>query len=106
IPSGSAKWALEAPVFVPLFMQLGYHPAFSQVAYRIADSSANIVTPLDPFLVIVLSFMQKYDKKAGMGTLIALMIPYAICLLVSWIILFLIFFFLGIPYGPGITTYL
>ncbi|WP_188454269.1 AbgT family transporter [Virgibacillus oceani] len=106
ITSGSAKWALEAPVFVPMFMQLGYHPAFTQVAYRVADSSTNIVTPLMPYMVIVLSFMQKYDKKAGIGTLISLMIPYSICFLITWVILLLIFFFTGIPFGPGIDPYL
>lgn len=106
IPSGSAKWALEAPVFIPLFMQLGYHPGFAQAAYRMADSSMNIVTPLDPFLIIVLSFMQKYDKKAGIGSLISLMVPYALCFFVTWLIIFLAFFFLGIPYGPGVGPYL
>ncbi|MGA9289633.1 MAG: AbgT family transporter, partial [Anaerobacillus sp.] len=106
ITSGSAKWALEAPVFVPMFMQLGYHPAFTQVAYRVADSSTNIVTPLMPYMVITLSFMQKYDKKAGIGTFISLMLPYSICFLVTWIVLILIFVFLGIPFGPGIHPYL
>ena len=65
ITSGSAKWALEAPIFVPMFAQLGYHPAFTQLGYRVADSSFNIMTPLNPYLVVILSFMQKYDKKAG-----------------------------------------
>ena len=106
ITSGSAKWALEAPVFVPLFMQLGYHPAFTQVAYRIADSSTNIVTPLNPYFIVILSFMRDYDKKAGMGTLISLMIPYSVAFLLTWIVLLLIFFFAGIPYGPGISPFL
>ncbi|GKV69268.1 aminobenzoyl-glutamate transporter [Sporosarcina sp. NCCP-2716] len=106
ITSGSAKWALEAPIFVPLFMQLNYHPAFTQVAYRIADSSTNIVTPLLPYMVVVLTFMQKYDKKAGIGTLISLMLPFSICFLIAWIILLLVFFYAGIPFGPGITPFL
>lgn len=106
ITSGSAKWALEAPVFVPMFMQLGYHPAFTQVAYRVADSSTNIITPLMPYMVVVLTFMQRYDKKAGIGTLIALMLPYSISFLIVWIILLLIFFYAGIPFGPGITPFL
>ncbi|QTD41031.1 AbgT family transporter [Sporosarcina sp. Te-1] len=106
ITSGSAKWALEAPVFVPMFMKLGYHPAFTQVAYRVADSSTNIITPLMPYMVVVLSFMQKYDKKAGIGTLISLMIPYSISFLIAWIILILIFFYAGIPFGPGVTPFL
>ncbi|MBB5179712.1 aminobenzoyl-glutamate transport protein [Planomicrobium koreense] len=106
ISSGSAKWALEAPVFIPLFMQLGYHPAFTQMAYRIGDSSTNIVTPLNPYFIVVLSFMREYDKKAGMGTLISLMIPYTLSFLVVWIIMFLIFFYAGFQYGPGITPFL
>lgn len=106
ISSGSAKWALEAPVFVPLFMQLGYHPAFTQMAYRIGDSSTNIVTPLNPYFIVVLSFLREYDKKAGMGTLISLMIPYTLSFLVVWIIMFLIFFYTGLQFGPGITPFL
>ncbi|WP_186763877.1 AbgT family transporter [Planomicrobium sp. CPCC 101079] len=106
ITSGSAKWALEAPVFVPLFMQLGYHPAFTQVAYRVADSSTNIITPLNPYFIVVLSFMRQYDPKAGLGTLISLMIPYSVIFFITWIILILIFFYAGIPFGPGITPYL
>ncbi|HSP23474.1 MAG TPA: AbgT family transporter [Planococcus sp. (in: firmicutes)] len=106
ISSGSAKWALEAPVFVPLFMQLGYHPAFTQMAYRIGDSSTNIVTPLNPYFIVVLSFLREYDKKAGMGTLISLMIPYTLSFLIVWIIMFLIFFYAGFQYGPGITPFL
>lgn len=102
ITSGSAKWAIEAPIFVPMFMQLGYHPAFTQVAYRVADSSSNIVTPLFPYLVIILAFMQRYDKKASIGTYISLMLPYTITFLITWIILILVFYFTGIPFGPGI----
>lgn len=102
ITSGSAKWAIEAPIFVPMFMDLGYHPAFTQVAYRIADSSTNIITPLFPYMVIILAFMQRYDKKASIGTYMSLMIPYSLVFLVTWIILILVFFYLGIPFGPGI----
>ncbi|WP_080872028.1 AbgT family transporter [Oceanobacillus timonensis] len=106
ITSGSAKWAIEAPIFVPMFMQLGYHPAFTQVAYRVADSSSNIITPLFPYMVIILAFMQRYDKKASIGTYISLMLPYTITFLVTWIILILIFYFTGIPFGPGIYPHL
>lgn len=106
ITSGSAKWALEAPIFIPMFMQLGYSPAFTQAAYRIADSSTNIVTPLMPYMVIILAFMQKYDKKAGVGTFISLMIPYSAAFLFTWIILILIFYYAGIPFGPGVTPFL
>ncbi|MFD1204673.1 MULTISPECIES: AbgT family transporter [Sporosarcina] len=102
ITSGSAKWAIEAPIFVPMFMQLGYHPAFTQAAYRIADSSTNIITPLFPYMVIILAFMQRYDKKASIGTYISLMLPYTITFLATWIILIMLFYYLGIPFGPGI----
>lgn len=102
ITSGSAKWALEAPVFVPMFMQLGIHPGFTQAAYRIADSSMNIITPLNAYFVVILSFMNKYDKKAGVGTLISLMIPFAFGFLIMWILLLLFFYFTGLPLGPGV----
>lgn len=106
ITSGSAKWALEAPIFIPMFMQLGYHPAFTQVAYRIADSSINVITPLSPYMIIILSFMKRYDKNAGIGSYISLMLPYAVGFLVTWIILLLVFYFTGMPIGPGITPHL
>ncbi|MFD2760865.1 AbgT family transporter [Lentibacillus juripiscarius] len=106
ITSGSAKWAIEAPIFVPMFMQLGYDPAFTQVAYRVADSSMNIVTPLFPYMVIILAFMQRYDKKASIGTYISLMLPYSIAFLIAWIVMIIVFYYTGIPYGPGVTTYL
>lgn len=106
ITSGSAKWAIEAPIFVPMFMQLGYHPGFTQVAYRIGDSSVNIITPLFPYMVIVLAFMQRYDKNASIGTYISLMLPYSIAFLITWIIMLAIFYFTGLPYGPGVGTYL
>ena len=87
-------------------MQLGYHPAFTQVAYRVADSSINVITPLSPYMVIILAFMKRYDKNASIGTYISLMLPYAIAFLVTWIILIVIFYFAGIPLGPGITPFL
>ncbi|MCG1009664.1 AbgT family transporter [Salinicoccus sp. ID82-1] len=106
ITSGSAKWAIEAPIFVPMFMQLGYDPAFTQVAYRVADSSFNIVTPLFPYLVIILAFMKRYDKNASLGTYISLMLPYSIAFIVAWIILIMVFYYAGLPYGPGVYTFL
>ena len=101
ITSGSAKWALEAPVFIPMFMQLGYSPAFVQAAYRIADSSMNIVTPLFPMMVVIITFMKRYDKKANIGTYMSLMIPYALAFLFAWIVLLLVFYYTGMPLGPG-----
>ncbi|MCG7344957.1 AbgT family transporter [Sporosarcina sp. ACRSL] len=106
ITSGSAKWALEAPIFVPMFMQLGYHPAFTQLGYRVADSSFNIMTPLNPYFVVILSFMHQYDKKAGIGTLMSLMLPFALIYLAVWIILIVIFYTFNLPIGPGVTPFL
>ncbi|MDF2067768.1 AbgT family transporter [Bacillus sp. Cr_A10] len=106
IISGSALWSLVGPVFIPLFMVLGYHPAFIQLAYRVGESSTNMVTPLNPYFAIILSFMHVYDKKAGIGTLMSLMIPYTIGFLIIWIILLLVFALLGIPIGPGVSLYL
>lgn len=91
--SGAAQWGLEAPVFLKMFYFLDYHPAFIQAAYRVADSSTNIVTPMNPYFVIVLAFMKEYDKKAGLGTLMALMLPYSLIFLVIWTILLLGFAF-------------
>lgn len=106
ITSGSAKWAIEAPIFIPMFMQLGYHPAFTQAAYRVADSSFNVVTPLSPYMVILLPIMRRYDKNASVGTYMSLMLPYALAFLITWIILLAIFYYTGIPLGPGITPHL
>lgn len=106
ITSGSAQWALQAPVFVPMLMQLGYSPGFIQAAYRIGDSSTNIVTPLFPYMPIILAYMQRYDKKAGIGTYISLMLPYTIAFFIAFNVVLYTFFFLGIPYGPGVGVYL
>ncbi|HLQ96551.1 MAG TPA: AbgT family transporter [Pseudogracilibacillus sp.] len=104
--SGSAQWGVEAPIFLKMFYFLDFHPAFIQVAYRIADSSTNVITPMNPYFIIVLAFVKEYDKKAGLGTLIALMLPYAIIFLFLWLLLLLAFVFFGIPFGPGIGVYL
>nr|WP_263323795.1 AbgT family transporter [Neobacillus sp. Marseille-Q6967] len=106
VTSGSALWALEAPIFLPMFMILNYHPAFIQLAYRIGDSSTNMLTPLNPYLAVILSYMQEYDKEAGLGTLMALMIPYTIIFLIVWIIMMVVFGLLGVPIGPGVGMYL
>lgn len=106
LTSGSAQWALMSPVFVPLFMFLGYNPALTQLAYRIGDSSAAVLTPLNPYFVMVLNFMKRYDSRVGIGTLISLMIPYAFFVLTTWIIFFIIWVLLGLPIGPGVDIYL
>lgn len=97
----SAKWAIMAPIFVPMFMRLGLSPELTQVAYRIGDSSTNIIAPLMPFFVLTVAFFQKYDKKAGIGSVISTMLPYSICFLLGWILLFSVWYLLGLPLGPG-----
>jgi aminobenzoyl-glutamate transport protein len=95
------KWAILAPIFVPLFMQLGVAPQTVLAAYRIGDSPLNVITPLMVYLPFVVLVAQKYVKSAGLGTIIALMIPYTIIVLLAWLILFIVWFVLGIPLGPG-----
>ncbi|WP_405099987.1 AbgT family transporter [Oceanobacillus sp. FSL H7-0719] len=101
IGSASAKWAMMAPVFVPIMMQLGYSPELTQMAYRIADSSTNIISPLMTYFAIIIAFAQKYDKKMGIGTLISTMVPYSMFFLIGWTIMLIIWMLLGIPLGPG-----
>lgn len=97
----SAKWAMMAPIFVPMFMQLGISPEMTQLAYRIGDSSTNIIAPLMPFFVLTVAFFQKYDKKSGIGSVVSTMLPYSIGFLISWIIMFTIWYLIGLPIGPG-----
>lgn len=97
--SASAKWAIMAPVFVPMLMRLGYSPEFTQLAYRVGDSSTNIITPLMSYFAMIVAFTQKYDKDAGIGTLISIMLPYSICFLIGWIIFLVIWFIIGLPIG-------
>lgn len=100
LASASAKWAILAPVFVPMFMLVGYHPAFTQMAFRIGDSVTNPITPMMPYFAMLLSYARQYDKKAGMGTLISALLPYSIFFAVFWIALFIVWYYLGLPLGP------
>lgn len=97
----SAKWAIMAPIFVPMFMRIGFSPELTQAAYRVGDSCTNVIAPLMPFFPLVVAFAQKYDKKSGMGTMISLMLPYSIAFLIGWIILLIIWFVFNIPLGIG-----
>lgn len=99
IGSASAKWAILAPIFVPMFMLLDYHPAFTQALYRIGDSITNPITPMLPYLVLLLSFAKKFDKNVGLGTLISALFPYSIFFGIFWIILIVVWYLLGIPVG-------
>lgn len=101
IGSASAKWAIMAPVFVPMFMLLGYSPELIQLAYRIGDSVTNIISPMMSYFALIIAFVNKYDKDAGIGTLIAIMLPYTISFFIGWTLLFVIWFVLDIPIGPG-----
>ena len=105
IGSASAKWAMMAPIFVPIMMQLGYSPELTQMAYRVADSSTNIISPLMTYFAIVIAFAQKYDKKMGIGTLVSVMFPYSMFFLLFWSITLVIWMLLGIDLGPGSPIY-
>ena len=106
ISSASAKWALLAPVFVPMFMLLGYSPELVHGAFRVGDSCTNIITPLMSYFPLILTFAQKYDTKAGIGTLIATMLPYSIVFLVVWTLLLMGWIALGIHMGPDAPLFL
>ena len=99
--SASAKWAIFAPIFVPMFLSLGYFPAFTQLLYRIGDSTTNCLSPLYPYFPLLLGWIANYDKsKAKVGTVLSLLIPYANFLLIGWIIMLVIWYLLGLPVGP------
>lgn len=106
IGSASAKWALLAPIFVPMFMLLGYTPELVQGAYRVGDSCTNIVTPLMQYFPLLLTFANRYVREAGIGTMIATMLPYSIAFLISWTTMLIIWIALGIPMGPGAGLFL
>ncbi|HET6747714.1 MAG TPA: AbgT family transporter [Actinomycetes bacterium] len=101
IPGLLPKWAIFAPVFIPLFLRLGVAPQTLLAAYRLGDSPMNVITPLMVYLPFIIIVAQRYKKSAGLGTIIALMIPYSIIVLVAWILFFAAWFLLGIPIGPG-----
>ncbi len=104
--SGTAKWYIFAPIFVPMFMMLGYSPEFAQVVYRIGDSCTNPITPIYPYLPMIIGMASKYDKKAGMGTIISMMLPYSIAFLLSWIVMVVAWILFKIPLGPGAGVFL
>lgn len=101
IGSASAKWALIAPIFVPMFMLVGAAPELSQAAYRVADSVVNIISPLMSYFPLILAFAIKYDPRARVGTVIALMLPYTIAFFLFWTVMLFIWIFFELPLGPG-----
>jgi aminobenzoyl-glutamate transport protein len=98
--SASAKWALMAPVFVPMFMLLGYSPELTQTAYRVGDSVTNIISPMMSYFALIIAFFQKYEPRTGLGTIVAVMLPYSATFLIGWSVVFGIWLALGLPIGP------
>jgi len=101
VGSASAKWALLAPILVPMLMTVGISPDLTQAAYRIGDSTVNIVTPMMPYFPLVVVYAQRYVKSVGIGTMVSLMLPYSLLFLVGWTVLLLAWWFLGLPLGLG-----
>jgi aminobenzoyl-glutamate transport protein len=101
IPGSMPKWAIFAPIFIPLFIRLGVAPQTVLAAYRVGDSPMNVVTPLMVYLPFIVIVSQRYVKDTGLGTIVSLMIPYTLIVLTAWIIFFVIWYLLGIPVGPG-----
>lgn len=103
--SASAKWAIMAPVFIPIFMLMGYSPELSQVVFRIGDSVTNIISPMMSYFALIIAFFQKYDKKAGIGTIISTMLPFSIIFMIVWSLLLVVWIKFGWALGPGAGLY-
>jgi len=106
MPPAIAKWALLAPILVPLFLRLGVAPQTVLAAYRVGDSPTNVVTPLMAYFPLVVIFIQRYQKSAGIGTLISMMLPYVVILSVAWTAFFVLWYLIGVPLGPGAPVHL
>ncbi len=101
VPNILPKWAIMAPIFVPLFMKLGIGPEVVLAAYRVSDSPPNVINPLLPHFALVVGFAQVYQKEAGVGTIVAIMLPFTVATFATWIALFFVWYLLGLPFGPG-----
>ena len=101
IPAAIAKWALLAPIFIPLFIRLNVAPQTVLAAYRVGDSPFNVVTPLMAYFPLIVVFTKRYKKDAGIGTVVSLMLPYVVFLSIAWTLFFVAWYLLGIPLGPG-----
>ncbi|PTE68162.1 aminobenzoyl-glutamate transporter [Staphylococcus devriesei] len=101
IGSASAKWGILAPIFVPMMILVGYHPAFTQMIYRVGDSVTNPITPMMPYLPLILSYAQKYDKNMKLGSLLSSLMPYTIALSIIWTLFIIVWYLIGLPLGPG-----
>lgn len=104
--SASAQWAITAPIFVPMLMLVGYSPEVIQAAYRIGDSVTNVITPMMSYFGLILAVAARYKKDLGIGTLVAMMLPYSMFFFVGWSVLFFLWVFVfGFPVGPAAPTY-
>jgi aminobenzoyl-glutamate transport protein len=101
LPNILPKWAIMAPIFVPMFMKLGIEPDVVLAAYRVSDSPPNVINPLLPHFALVVGFAQVYDKKAGVGTIVALMLPYTVITMIAWVVIFFAWYLLKLPFGPS-----
>ena len=101
IISGSGMWAIMGAVFVPMFALIGYEPAFTQAAFRVGDSATQVITPMNPYMIVLLGMLRKYEPEAGLGTLMARMLPFVIPFWVVWTVILAVFFFFDLPIGPG-----
>jgi aminobenzoyl-glutamate transport protein len=99
VGSASAKWALLAPIFVPMLMALGISPDLTQAAYRVGDSTTNIITPLMPYFPLVVVYCQRYLKSSGIGTVTAMMLPYSVSFIFLWTVFLLLYWAIGLPLG-------
>jgi aminobenzoyl-glutamate transport protein len=103
--SASAKWAIMGPVFIPMFMLLGYSPELSQAVYRIGDSITNLISPMMSFFALIIVYFEKYDSKSGIGSLMATMLPYSIAFFIAWTLLMIFWILTGLPLGPDAGLY-
>ncbi|PXY31437.1 AbgT family transporter [Prauserella muralis] len=101
IVSGSSLWTLMAAVFVPMFLLLGFEPGFSQAAFRVGDSATQVITPLNPYMIVLLTFVRRYQPEAGLGTVIAKMLPFVVPFWTVWAVILSVFYFADLPLGPG-----
>ncbi|GAA4415019.1 AbgT family transporter [Georgenia halophila] len=101
IISGSSLWTLMAAVFVPMFALIGYEPGFTQAAFRVGDSATQIITPLNPYMIVLLTFLRRWEPDAGLGTVMARLLPFTVCFWLVWAAILTVFFFLDLPIGPG-----
>lgn len=104
--SGSAMWTLMASVFVPMFALIGFEPAFTQAAFRVGDSATQIITPLNPYIIVILTLLRRYEPKAGLGTLMSRLIVFVVPFWISWAIMLFVWYIFDLPLGPGASIFL